>query len=93
MKLSVLKEVAKFENRVAATPDSVKLLTKIGFDVFIENDAGIKSGFMNEDYQSSGAKVVDRKECLNSSNISLVVQLPPLEELQKRATSLSGSST
>ena len=86
MKLSVLKEVAKFENRVAATPDSVKLLTKIGFDVFIENDAGIKSGFMNEDYQSSGAKVVDRKECLNSSNISLVVQLPPLEELQKIKT-------
>ena len=42
MKLSVLKETNEFETRVATTPENVKLLTKLGFEVYIEIDAGIK---------------------------------------------------
>ena len=51
MKLSVLKEAEKFESRVAATPESTESLIKIGFEVFIEKDAGVKSGFLNTDYK------------------------------------------
>ena len=83
MKLSILKEVEKFEKRVAGTPDSVKLLIKLGFSVYIENNAGLNSGYLNSDYESSGAKIVNREVCLESSDITLVVQLPPLNDLLK----------
>ena len=83
MKLSVLKEIEKFETRVAIIPSSVKTLTKLGFDVFIEDGAGLLSGFLNKQYESSGAKIVNRDECLNGNNICLVVQLPPIGDLSK----------
>ena len=83
MKLSVLKEAEKFESRVAATPESTESLIKIGFEVFIEKDAGIKSGFLNADYKLAGAKIVDRTECLKSSDIILTVQFPLLDDIKK----------
>ena len=57
MKLSVPREILKFENRVAVTPDSVKNLTKLGFDVFIEKNAGVNASFSDSDYTKVGAKV------------------------------------
>ena len=83
MKISVLKEEEKFETRVSATPESVSILTKMGFEVYIENEAGLKSGYLDNDYKLSGAKVVDRNECLNSKNICLVVQIPSTTDLSK----------
>ena len=57
MKLSVPREILKFENRVAVTPDSVKNLTKLGFDVFIEKNAGLRASFSDSDYTKVGAKI------------------------------------
>ena len=36
----------------------LKLLIKLGFNVYIENNAGLNSGYLNSDYESSGAKIV-----------------------------------
>ena len=83
MKISVLKEVEKFETRVAITPKIVQSLKKLGFEVFIEKNAGIESGYLNEDYESYGAKITTRLDCLNNKDICLVVQLPPLDDLSK----------
>ena len=83
MKLSVLKENAKFETRVAATPDIIKHIKNLGFEVFVEKDAGLLSGYLNSDYELNGAKIVNRKDCLSSSSICLVVQLPTIKDISK----------
>ena len=81
MKLSVLKEVENLETRVSATPDSVKLLKKLGFEIFIEKGAGLKSGYHDNDYINSGALIVNRSECLKSIDICLVVQFPSIQDV------------
>ncbi|MCD6322356.1 MAG: alanine dehydrogenase, partial [Clostridiales bacterium] len=50
MKLAVLKEIEEGENRVAIIPDSIKRLSKHGFDVLIETGAGLASGHSDQDY-------------------------------------------
>lgn len=60
--VGVPKETAPGETRVAATPDSVKRLVKYGFDIHVEEGAGISAGFRNEDYDAVGAKIVSPKE-------------------------------
>ena len=83
MKLSVLKEINEFETRVATTPDNVKLLVKLGFEVYVEKEAGLKSGYSNKDFEYSGAEITDRITCLKSNDVCLVVQLPPLVDLKE----------
>jgi alanine dehydrogenase len=57
MKLVVPKEIATGENRVGVTPDSIPSLKKMGFEVFVESNAGLASSFTNEDYKKAGAKI------------------------------------
>ena len=45
------------ENQVGLTPDSIPSLKKLGFDVFIETNAGLASSFTDFDYKKSGAKI------------------------------------
>ncbi|EFV78635.1 hypothetical protein HMPREF1013_01127 [Bacillus sp. 2_A_57_CT2] len=59
MIIGVPKEIKNNENRVAATPASVDALVKAGHKVLVEIDAGIGSGFKNEDYTEVGAVIVD----------------------------------
>ncbi len=58
MKIGVIKEIKDNENRVAATPDGVKLLIAAGHEVLVENNAGSGSGFCNQEYQQAGAQLV-----------------------------------
>lgn len=62
MKIGVLKETKPFETRVALTPDLVKQITKKGFEVIIENDAGLSSSFSDNTYILSGASIASRKD-------------------------------
>ena len=41
MKIGVLKENKPNEKRVAITPSSISKIKKLGYDVFIEQDAGV----------------------------------------------------
>ena len=75
MQISALKESSNDENRVALTPDSIKLFQKLGLEVLIEDGAGIDSGYPNKLYEENGAKIVKRNECLKA-NICLCVQMP-----------------
>ena len=45
MIIGVLKEVLSNENRVSISPDIVVKLTKLGYSVQVEKDAGLKSNF------------------------------------------------
>jgi alanine dehydrogenase len=58
MKIGLLKEIKDKENRVALTPDSVKVLVERGHQVHVEKDAGLGSGFSDKAYINAGAKIV-----------------------------------
>ena len=55
MRIGVLKEIKNSENRVAVIPATVAELIRHGHEVHIEHDAGLGSGFKDEDYSQTGA--------------------------------------
>ncbi len=84
MKLAVLKETEEGENRVAIIPDSIKRLSKNGFEVLIETGAGLASGHSDQDYTDKGATiVVDTQELVNQSDCVVKVRPPSMEEVEK----------
>ena len=79
MKIFIPKERRKHEKRVAATPDTVKKYIALGFDVSIENHAGLASQFMNADYHEAGAIIIDDPSMgYKEADIILKVQKPLL---------------
>ncbi|MFY0544369.1 alanine dehydrogenase [Brevibacillus sp. H7] len=59
MIVGIPKEIKNNENRVAITPAGVTALVQNGHTVRIETNAGMGSGFTNEDYKAVGAEIVD----------------------------------
>jgi len=57
MKIGIPKEIEPGERRVAATPDSVKRLLELGFEVLVESGAGESAGFADAEYRESGAEI------------------------------------
>jgi H+-translocating NAD(P) transhydrogenase subunit alpha len=55
MLVSIPKEIAAHERRVAATPDSVKRLVALGFQVCVEHNAGEAAAFPDRLYEAAGA--------------------------------------
>lgn len=78
--VGIPKETYPLEKRVAATPQTVNLLTKPGFHVLIEKDAGLAAHFKNEDYEAAGAKLVDKADLWKQSDIVMKVRPPTTEE-------------
>ncbi|MFW5442879.1 MAG: alanine dehydrogenase [Methylococcaceae bacterium] len=81
MKIGVPKETKDKEARVAIIPSGVTLLVKQGHKVVIELDAGIGSGFSNEQYEAAGAKLVSTAVAWD---VELVVKVkePQVSEYQ-----------
>ena len=75
MLLSAIKENDNNETRVSISPESVKLFSRLGFEVIIENGAGETSGYRNSNYEEAGAKIVTRSECLKA-DVCLCVRMP-----------------
>lgn len=80
MKIGVLKETKPFETRVALTPDLVKQITKKGFEVIIENAAGVSSSFSDDNYINAGANIGSRKDVCQS-DVVLKVNALTVEEI------------
>jgi len=75
MKVSVVKETAPGERRVALVPESVAKLRATGLAVLVESGAGDGAWFTDGSYAESGASVVDRAEAL-SADVVLMVGAP-----------------
>ncbi|TIC79102.1 Re/Si-specific NAD(P)(+) transhydrogenase subunit alpha [Nocardioides sp. GY 10127] len=56
MLLGVVREA---EPRVAATPDSVRALLRLGHEVVVEPEAGARAGFADQAYREAGARIGD----------------------------------
>ena len=62
MKIGCPKEIKAQEGRVGLTPAGVDSLVRAGHTVYMEQDAGINSGFTNEEYVAVGAQILPRAE-------------------------------
>jgi NAD(P) transhydrogenase subunit alpha len=58
MKLGIPREIHPGERRVAATPETVTQLRKLGFEVAIEAGAGALADFSDDAYKAQGAEIV-----------------------------------
>ncbi|MCH8003966.1 MAG: alanine dehydrogenase [Nanoarchaeota archaeon] len=81
MKIGVVKEIKDKENRIALTPEGAKKLIEAGNEVLVENNAGLNSGFENNEYSNVGAQIVDTE---NAWNADLVIKVKePIEQEYK----------
>jgi len=82
MKIGIPKEIRPGERRVAATPDTVSRLIKLGFEVQVESQAGAGASFSDADYTSLGATIVPAaRQLWGQSELVLKVQ-PPEQNLE-----------
>lgn len=80
MKIGVAKEIKNNEDRVALTPAGVLALANAGHTVLIEHDAGLGSGFSNEEYEENGAIITTDVESIWASDMVMKVKEPLKEE-------------
>ncbi len=81
MKVGILKEIKVAEKRVCMTPSGVATMIKNGHEVFVENNAGKGSGFLNEAYIEAGAVILETpKEVFDTSDMVMHVKEPQPSE-------------
>ncbi len=77
MIIGTVKEVKNNEFRVGLTPSSVKEYIHHGHTVLFEKNAGVNSGFSDDDYINAGAKMLkSAAEVWNSSEMIVKVKEP-----------------
>ncbi|MEG3163641.1 NAD(P) transhydrogenase subunit alpha [Sphingomonas sp. PB2P19] len=81
MKIAVLKEHADGEQRVAATPETVKKFIALGATIAVESSAGDTASIADAAYTDAGASVGDRAATLAGADIVLGVQGPAPDSL------------
>ncbi|MCO5070697.1 MAG: Re/Si-specific NAD(P)(+) transhydrogenase subunit alpha [Rhizobiaceae bacterium] len=69
------KEISGEETRVAASPDTVKRLKALGFDVVVEAGAGQASRILDADYAANGA-TIGKASSAASADVVLKVRRP-----------------
>ncbi len=57
MKLAVIRERRDAEKRVAASPETIKKLTGLGFDVIVEAEAGKGASINDSAFEAAGAAI------------------------------------
>ncbi|MGY6275406.1 alanine dehydrogenase [Methylomonas sp. MgM2] len=62
MQIGLIKEIKPRENRVGLTPDGARQLIEHGHRVFVEQGAGIGSGFSDQLYLEAGAQIVNTEQ-------------------------------
>ena len=75
--IGIPKEIHPGEKRVAATPQTILRLKKLGFDVHVESHAGHGINCIDSEYREAGATVIDdAKEIWATSDVILKVRPP-----------------
>jgi NAD(P) transhydrogenase subunit alpha len=74
MRIAVARETDSAEDRVAATPETVRKMKSLGAEVVVEPGAGVKSGFPDTDYTAAGATIV--KDAAKDADVVLKVRRP-----------------
>lgn len=83
MIIGVPKEIKNNESRVALTPSGAQILSKNGHTVYVETNAGINSGFSNEEYIRAGARILQTaKEVFDIAEMIMKVKEPIAQEYE-----------
>ena len=70
-------EIKNQEGRVGVTPAMVDAFKKAGHTVYIQKNAGVNSGFFDEEYIAAGAQILDTaKEVFDASEMIIKVKEP-----------------
>lgn len=88
MTIGVLKEPSE-ETRVSLLPEAVTALTKKGITVFVEQGAGEKAFYNDDEYVKAGAVIKSRSEVVQSSDVLLAIHPFP-EAANLKTTVLIG---
>lgn len=83
MRIAVPVEKQPGEARVALTPESVKKLVAGGAEVVVEAGAGIKSGFLDDEYKAAGASLTSRAALLGEADVLACVNRPEPDDFSK----------
>lgn len=76
-RIGIPKEVFLNECRVAATPDTTKILQKLGFEVLVEAGAGTAANFLDAAYAAVGCEIIPNAAALwSAADIVLKVRPP-----------------
>ena len=78
-RIGIPKEIHPGERRVAATPQTVLRLKKMGFDVDVESGAGDAIYSSNAEYREAGAEIIDDVRQLWARS-DLILKVRPPEE-------------
>ena len=82
MIIGVPKEIKEQEQRVALLPSAANQLARRGHSVVVEKNAGIGSGYADEDYVKAGAEIVaEAKEVFARADMIVKVKEPREAEL------------
>lgn len=79
MTIGIPRESSPGETRVAATPQTVGQIIKLGYSVVVESGAGAASSFSDAAYVEAGAEIGDPWAC----DVVLKVNAPADEEIAK----------
>jgi len=84
MDIGLVKDRRPFEHRVGLTPAAVRTLANSGHRVWVEDDAGLEAGFLNEAYRDAGATIVwSEDEVLLRSQLVIRISPPLHSEYQR----------
>lgn len=77
MIIGVPKEIKEQEQRVALLPAAAEQLTRRGHSVLVEKNAGVGSGYPDDEYRKAGAEIVDlAKDVFARADIIVKVKEP-----------------
>lgn len=83
MKIGLPKEVKIAESRVALLPDACQQLKMLGHDLFVQQDAGLASGFNDAEYVQAGCMIVDAIDDVYAhAELIVKVKEPQAEEFR-----------
>ncbi len=78
--IGIPKEIHPDEKRVAATPQTILRLKKLGFEVVVEAGAGHGINASNSEYREAGATIEDTRELWATSDVIIKVRPPEQNE-------------
>ncbi|WP_460358538.1 Re/Si-specific NAD(P)(+) transhydrogenase subunit alpha [Mycobacterium sp. ZZG] len=81
MIIGIPRESLLGETRVAATPQTVGQLIKLGYEVVVESGAGAAASFSDDAYAEAGAGIVESTCQVLSSDVVLKVNAPTPAEI------------
>jgi alanine dehydrogenase len=84
MIVGVPKEIKNNEYRVSLTPAGAEILTLAGHTVLIEAEAGMESGFPDDDYRQAGAEIIpDAETIFRQAKLIVKVKEPQPHEIKQ----------